>query len=544
MTIDKSQTSRQEFEHILRLIRSGQLDMAAPTLAKLRQKAPQDLNLMNLAAMLAGLQDNHAAAQSLYEEILSKQPDRADIRYNMLRATAIAAERRQDHNAALTALRAARVLQPEDRHLAAQTYLQARQLADLNEPVPSLPPVLQPAAAMILLDDPATQRRNAEAWARAQFGAITPLPPSPVGDRTGGPLKVGFLSSDWHEHATAYLLADFFACLDSARIAAYVYSYGIKADTAHRHRIMAASHFIEVGGLDAKAVAARLRADAIDIAIDLKGYSRGGRLDILAYRPAPLQMHWLGFPGTLGCSFIDYFIADAITLPTDLQAHFSEKILTLPHCYQPNDRQKPLPPKPSRQAYGLPENALVFASFNQPYKLTPAWLQLWVELVHSVPNSVLWLLAPDKSAEENIRSFLLRAGMSPEQIIFAPPVGQYEHLQRTQLADIALDTFPIGGHTTTSDALWLGVPVITLPGAGFVSNVAASLLHNVGLPELVASSPAAYTAIAKELALNPERRNAMRAQLIQNRLQHPLFDTQSFADDFTTALGVEWDRRG
>lgn len=542
MTSIPNPAARARFDRIMALIQSGALAAAAAQLATARQLAPRDINLLNLAAHVATLQGDQQRAAALYQQVLKLQPDLPSVRFNLLRAQAIIAEQAGDLPAALTALRQAEKIVPQDKQVAAQSALIARQLCRF-EPAPTLGNApLNPAAAMVLLDDPQAQYANAKRWAQQQFGAIQPLPPAPP-RADDAPLRLGFLTSDLHEHATAYLIAEMFELIDRRRFTPFLYDYGAPDASAISHRIRTACPAGDnVHGQDAPSIAARIRADAVDLLIDLKGYTRGGRLDILAYRPAPVQLHWLGFPGTLGCPFIDYFIADAVSLPPALHPAFSEKILTLPNSYQCNDRQRPLPPPLPRSAFGLPEDALVCASFNQTYKLHPDLLTLWAEILRAVPSSLLWLLASNMVAPEAVRTFFAKQGIAPERLHFAAPIPLAQHLQRYHAVDIALDTFPIGGHTTTSDALWLGVPVVTLAGNSFVSRVAASLLTATGQQALVTDNPADYQALAMSLAQDAPRRQAIRTALVNDQLRLPLFASEIFAHHFMTGLELVWKR--
>lgn len=542
MTNQPHSAARARFDRIMALVQSGALAEAAEQLATARRLAPRDVNLLNLAAHVATLQGDQPRAVALYQQVLKIQPDLPTMRFNLLRAQTIIAEQAGDLPAALAALRQAEKIVPQDAQVAAQSSLIARQLCRF-ESAPALGNApLNPAAAMVLLDDPMGQCANAKGWAQQQFGQIKPLPPAPP--RTDdAPLRLGFLTSDLHEHATAYLIAEVFELLDRQRFSPFLYDYGAPDDSAISRRIRAACPTGgNLHGQDAPSIAARIRADAIDLLIDLKGYTRGGRLDILAYRPAPLQLHWLGFPGTLGCPFIDYFIADAVALPPALHPAFSEKILTLPNSYQCNDRQRPLPPPAPRSAFGLPEDTLVFASFNQTYKLHPELLTLWAAILRATPNSLLWLLASNQVAPEAIRAFFATQDIAPERLHFASPIPLAQHLQRYHAVDVALDTFPIGGHTTTSDALWLGVPVVTLAGDSFVSRVAASLLAATGQQALITDNPADYQALAIALAQDAPRRQVIRAALVNDRLRLPLFASEIFAHHFMTGLELVWKR--
>jgi len=549
-------TTHDKFNQIMAMMQAGDLTGAQALLETARRIAPRDINLLNLAAWLATLQSEHPRAVALYKQVLAQNPNQPTIRFNLHRAEAIVAEQAGDLPTARNALQHAAALAPQDNAIQAQISLIERQLCSFEGTTQASAPhtplagrgflsttsPLNPAAAMVLLDDPAAQHDNALRWATQQFSAITPFPPAPHHTNTT-PIRLGFLSSDLHEHATAYLIAEIFELLDHSRFTPAIYSYGIQTDTPIRQRIITACpNWHDVSQLEAKAVAQKIRDDGIDILIDLKGYTRGGRLDILAYRPAPVQMHWLGFPGTLGCPFIDYFIADPIALPPALEPYFSEKILRLPDCYQCNDRQRALPPPLPRTHYGLPEDAIIFASLNQTYKLHPTLLQHWATILHAVPKSVLWLLASNPTAPDHIRTFMAVEGITPERLFFAQPTNQHDHLQRYHAVDIALDTFSIGGHTTTSDALWLGVPVVTLAGDSFVSRVAASLLTAAQQPDLITTTPEAYQALAINLAQDTTRRTAIKTALVNNRLQLPLFDSESFVKNLMIGLECAWQR--
>ena len=531
-----------KFDQIMVLIRAGALLDAQRIVDQARRDDPKELNYLNLAAWLAAMLGDATRAIALYRQVLAQVPEHREARFNLCRAEAVKAEAEGDILAALTALRTAAQLAPNQTAIHSQIALLRRQICDFT-PLESLPLArLPPADAMVLTDDPAVQYQAACDWARQQFGAIQPLPETPR-RQNAGPITLGVMSGDFHQHATAYLIAELFELLERRDFKVHAYSYGIADNGPQRRRIeQGCDAFVDLRGTSAVEAAKKIRADAVDILLDLKGYTRGGRLDILAYRPAPVQMHWLGFPGTLGCDFVDYFIADQRVLPPALTQHFSEKIIWLPDCYQLNDRQRPLPPPLPRAHYGLPDDVVVFASFNQTYKMTPELLTLWADILRSVPNSVLWLLATNMVAPNNIRAFFAAQGIDTARLYFAPPCGQAEHLQRYHAVDVALDSFPVGGHTTTSDALWLGVPVVTLPGVCFVSRVAASLLTAVKLPELIAVDAAQYRALAVDLAQNAARRMKIKEYLTINRLHLPLFASEIFVKNFAHGLKSSWVR--
>ncbi|MEJ0061964.1 MAG: UDP-N-acetylglucosamine-peptide N-acetylglucosaminyltransferase [Alphaproteobacteria bacterium] len=536
---------QEKFDRVMALIRAGSLDEAHGLLDGFRRHEPNELNFLGLAAWLAGLRGDNMRSLALYRRIVARAPDNREARFNMHRAESIEAERAGDPRAALDAMLAAQAMMPKDETAAAQIALLKRQLCDFT---PSAIPsgLMSPAAAMVLRPSPAAQLANASSWAKRLEPPPQAAHPSLLlspARKPGSPLRLGFLSSDFHRHATAYLCAELFELLDRKDFSVHAYSYGVDDGSDIRQRIASACDaFVDLNGLGAHEAARRIREDGIDILIDLKGYTRGGRPDIPAYRPASLQMHWLGFPGTLGCDFIDYFIADRIALPPSLAAHFSEKILYLPDSYQINDRRRPLPEPRPRADYGLPEHTIVFASFNQTYKLAPELLTLWADILRDVPDSVLWLLAGNKEAPGNIRAFMAAQGIDETRLLFAEPLPLAEHLARYHHVDVALDTFPVGGHTTTSDALWIGAPAVSLPGESFVSRVGASLLAAAELPDLIAKDAADYRKLVVSLAQNPARRAQIRKHLAENRLRLPLFDTESFVKNFSAALLSAWTR--
>lgn len=304
-----------------------------------------------------------------------------------------------------------------------------------------------------------------------------------------------------------------------------------------RRRIKAvATQFLEVGNMSDAQVARKIREDEIDVLIDLKGHTINGRLGIFAYRPAPVQATYLGFPGTSGATYIDYMVGDAIVSPLSEAQHYTEKLALLPHCYQPNDRKRPLPQPDSRAAHGLPEDALVLCAFNQPFKLSPEVFDVWCDLLRQTPNSVLWLLNWLGHGDDILRQEVVKRGVDPQRLVFARKVHISEHISRFALADIYLDSWPCNGHTTASDALWAGVPVVTYAGHSFAQRVASSLLHNVGMPDLICHDVEAYKAKVLELASDTPRRQALRARLHRARDEAPLFDSDSYARDFGELL--------
>ncbi|MDQ2106727.1 O-linked N-acetylglucosamine transferase, SPINDLY family protein, partial [Azospirillum isscasi] len=335
---------------------------------------------------------------------------------------------------------------------------------------------------------PAAELACARRYADWRTQAVAPMPVC----RDPGPrsrLRIGYLSADYHEHATAALIADLIERHDRGRVEVVGYSHGPDDGGPMRRRLGAAfDRFVDLAAHSHAEAASRIREDGVDILVDLKGHTQHARPEIAAHRPAPVQAQWLGYPGTMGAGFIDYVIGDPLVTPLDRQPFYAERIVQLPVCYQPNDRSRPIGPTPTRAACGLPERGMVFCCFNAAYKITPALFGLWCRLLGAEPDSVLWLLDSHPEASANLRREAARRGVAPERLVFAPRRPPAEHLARHRLADLFLDTTPVGAHTTASDALWAGLPVLTVPGEGFASRVGASLLRAAGLPELAVRS--------------------------------------------------------
>lgn len=372
---------------------------------------------------------------------------------------------------------------------------------------------------------------------RIRSTPLAPYLPRPL-DRREHRLKIGYLSADFHSHATAMLIVDMLEHHDKTAFEVFGYSLGPDDGSPIRQRLVRAFDvFVDLRDQSDALAAERIHDDGIDILLDLKGYTQDARIKILAHEPAPIQVNYLGFPGSMGAPFIDYIVADRHVAPFDDQALFDEKIIHLPHCYQPNDRQRPEPEDGlSRTAFGLAEDAFVFCCFNSLYKITAALFDIWMRLLREKPGSMLWLLDSSPLAAENLRREAELRGIDPQRLVFAPFVGAERHLARLGLADLFLDTFPVNAHTTASEALWAGLPILTCSGQTFASRVAGSLLHAIGLPELVTSTLSAYEDVARSLAHEPGRLTEIRRRLGANRLTTPLFDTERYTRNFEGAL--------
>jgi predicted O-linked N-acetylglucosamine transferase (SPINDLY family) len=347
-----------------------------------------------------------------------------------------------------------------------------------------------------------------------------------------GRLRIGYLSSDFYDHATAYLIAELIERHDRDRCEIHGYSYGADPGGAMRARLVSAfDRFTDIDALAHRDAAARIRADDIDILVDLKGHTHRARPKILAFRPAPVQINYLGFPGTMGAPFIDYIVADDFIVPRDRQMMFAEKLAYLPDCYQPNDTRRDIAATPSRAACGLPAQGFVFCAFNNSFKITPAFFAIWMRLLQQVPGSVLWLLESNALVRRNLSASAVAAGVDPGRLVFAPILKHRDHLARHRHADLFLDTLPCNAHTTASDALWAGLPVLTCVGETFAGRVAGSIVRAAGLSELVANSPRDYEALALGLARDPARLAGIRSRLGAGRETLPLFDMAKRARD-------------
>jgi predicted O-linked N-acetylglucosamine transferase (SPINDLY family) len=391
---------------------------------------------------------------------------------------------------------------------------------------------ITPFTLLSLESTPQDQLAAGRVAAERMHGRPQELPPEVRAPRLPGErLRIGYLSADFHQHATAMLITEVLERHDRQRFDVHLYSTGPDDGSPLRRRLMAAGHFIDAARISDPDLARRIRDDGIDILVDLKGFTRDGRLGVLARRPAPIQVTWLGFPGTCGADFVDYLIGDPVVTPLADQPVFSERIAQMPWSYQPNDRQRPLGEPLPRARCGLPAQAFVFCSFNASFKILPPVFERWCRLLRAVPGSVLWLLESNPQAMANLAREAAARGIDPARIVFAPFVPPEQHLPRLMAADLFLDTLPYNAHTTASDALWVGLPVVTCQGETFAARVAASLLRAADCEELVTGSLDAYEALALALARDPDRLAAIRHRLVDGRMRLPLFDSARFARD-------------
>jgi predicted O-linked N-acetylglucosamine transferase (SPINDLY family) len=380
-----------------------------------------------------------------------------------------------------------------------------------------------------LADDPMFQLATAYQYGKKMVGMPPPMQHTPAGRADRARLRIGYVSSDFREHAVGFAMTDVIEQHNRENVEIFAYYCGINRTDATQQRIMqAADHWVDISSLDDDQAAAKISADGIDILLDLNGYTKDARSKIFARRPAPIAVNWFGFPGTMGTPYHHYIIADATIIPPEHEIHFSERVLRLP-CYQPNDRKRVVAAqRPSRAEVGLPENAFVFCSLNGSQKTTPRTFRRWMMILGAVPDSVLWLLSATNETNERLRQAAAASGIAPERIVFAPKLPNPEHLARYPLADLFLDNSPYGAHTTAADALWMGVPIVTFTGRTFAARVCASVVRAAGLEELACPTPEAYVAKAIELAHNREKFAAIKSKLVEGRDICLLFDTPRF----------------
>ena len=386
-----------------------------------------------------------------------------------------------------------------------------------------------PFAILSLEDMPERHRLRSERYAREKFSQ-KPLPSPAIPSKRPDKLRIGYFSADYGEHPVAYLIAKVLEQHNRDEFEVFGYSlHGNQQDELGPRLINSFDRFVDVQNMSDKDVAHKVRQDGIDIAIDLNGYTQYSRTEIFAYRAAPIQINYLGFPGTTGTDFIDYIVADRYIIPPENQKYFSEKVLYLPNTYMPTDNGRELSERHiTRKDMGLPEDAFVFCCFNNNYKITSSEFDIWMRLLNKVEGSVLWLRQSNQWSELNIKKEAKKRKVDPARVLFAGRVPMAEHLARQKLADLFIDTFSFNAHTTAAEALWAGLPVVTKTGQGFAARVAGSLLKAVGLPELITKNEHDYEMLILELVTNIRKLSEIRKKLAANRLEQPLFDTEQY----------------
>ncbi len=404
-------------------------------------------------------------------------------------------------------------------------------------------PVIEPFMYLALSDQPDDHQRCASLYARSRFPVQPPLGKS--GARRPGRIRLGYVCGEFYNHPTLVLMAGLFEAHDQQQFEIFAFDNGASDGSPLRARLEAAvKNIVDIAQLSDAAAAECIRAKEIDILVDLNGYCGEMRPGIFAHRPAPVQVSYLAYPGTTGAPCMNYILADRVVIPEDEEKFYSEKVALLPQSYQVNDDKRAVAETPGRAEAGLPPDGFVFCNFNDAKKLTPATFACWMRILDQVPGSVLWLLAPDPLARENLKREAIQRHIDPARLIFGEKLPLEKHLARLRLADLFLDGLPYGAHTTASDALWVGLPLLTCRGRSFAGRVAASLLGAVGLPEMVMESIQEFEAMAVRLARDPRLLGSIREKLAENRTAAPLFDTVRTTRDIEKAFRIMFETRG
>ncbi|WMJ67930.1 tetratricopeptide repeat protein [Stenotrophomonas sp. 24(2023)] len=517
-------------------LRAG--EQAARQALQLRPGHPEALARLGRVAWMAGA---HADAAQLLRQAAAGAPAHPGIALWLGHVL----EDAGDAEGAAEAYRRAHALLPDEPYIAAQRLAWQRRLCDWRD-LDALAAQVRLAVAQgqgavepfaFLSEDAAAAEQLACARLRAQqvAASVRPLPPAHV--RAHGPLRIGLLSNGFGAHPTGLLTVALIEQLQPLP-ALQLHLFALNADDGStiRQRLAAATTVHALEGLHHDAIAARIRAAGIDVLLDLRGWGGGGTPEVLAMRPAPLQVNWLAYPGTSGAPWMDAVIGDAFALPPALEAHYSERVLRLPRAFQPSDTTRRLQAPPTRAACGLPEDGVVFCCFNNSYKLNPRSMARAFAVLQGVPGSVLWLLSGPGQADARLRDAASQTGVDPARLVFMPKLPHPQYLARYALADLFLDTHPYNAHTTASDALWAGCPVLTCPGDTFAARVAGSLNHHLGLSRMNVIDDAAFIALAVALGNDPAARAALRAELAQASRHSGVFDMTGFASDLSMLL--------
>jgi protein O-GlcNAc transferase len=484
-----------------------------------------------------------------YDKALAIEPDRAGAFNNR----GYVLQELKRHSEALASFETALALDPAHPHALGGLADCTLKLCDwsrrdalaaaLRRDVSEARSIVYPFVLLACSDDAALHLTAARQFIRSRI-SVAPAPLWRGDVWCNDRIKLAYLSADFRSHPVAHLIAEVIELHDRSRFEVVGMSLGTDDRSDMRARLVQAFDcFYDVRSTPDRDVAAMLNELRTDIVVDLTGYTMGCRPEILASRPAPIAVNYLGYPGTMGADFIDYVIADPIVLPFDRQPCYAEKIVHLPESYQANDRKRAIAATvPSRSACGLPVSGIVFCCFNSAWKISPAVFDVWMRLLQEVNGSVLWLLHDFDGAEANLCREAVERGVDPARLIFAARMAPDDHLARHRLADLFLDTLPYNAHTTASDALWAGLPVITCRGESFAGRVAASLLQAVGLGDLVTSSLEEYELLALRLARDGSLRADIKRRLEQNRLQYPLFDSARVCRNIETVYETMWRR--
>ncbi|MVO18649.1 tetratricopeptide repeat protein [Parasedimentitalea huanghaiensis] len=528
------------------------------TLGRFPEAAQHQATACKLAPQNAQLRYNHAGtlrqlgdlkgAKDLYESAVKISPDFAAAHFNLGQINGLLGNRTE----AIRNFDGALEVNADDDRSRVQKLHQMAHISDWRWPeeyqqhrrhLGLRGTACSPFAMLSMEDNPDLLRHRTQAYAEQQFSDVAPPLPARASKRPDR-LRVGYFSADFHAHATMHLMGGLFEQHDPDRFEVVAYSYGPNRQDDSRKRLLShVAQFREMSNVSNTNFVAAVQADKLDIAVDLKGYTGDNRSALFATRLAPVHMSYLGYPGTMGTPAFDYLIGDHTVCPPGSERHYSEHLMRMPHSYQINDDQRQISDRQfTREACGLPKDAFVFCSFNNSYKITPREFDIWMRLLAQVDDSVLWLLRSNEWSQANLQREAEARGIDPSRLIFADRMPQQDHLARQKLADLFLDTFIYNAHTTASDALWAGLPVLTLMGQQFASRVGASLLNAVGLPELITQSEGDYEARALELARSPDDLLGLRNKLATNRNTAPLFQTKAFTRALERGFDMAFDR--
>ncbi|PKO25244.1 MAG: glycosyltransferase [Betaproteobacteria bacterium HGW-Betaproteobacteria-8] len=497
------------------------------------------------------------AALKSYQQALKLMPDDADVYNNLGNALRETGKLKE----AIEAYQHALQLNPQLYHAKVHLVHQKQHACDWNglEPdileirhwVTSVPEAQVSPFAFLAMPTttPEEQKQCADNWVKNRFAQLLEAPQVRAFEANAShkKLRIAYLSSDFRLHPLAFLISELIESHDRKRFEIHAYSNAPDDKTPERKRLEKAfDHFVDIRTLSITDAASRIQKDQIDILVDLTGFTQASRSAIAALRPAPISINWLGYPGTMGSyhdrPLFDYILTDNFVTPENQNASFAETTLRLPLCYQPNDSKRPVGKATSRAENSLPEDSFVFCCFNQTFKIIPQVFDIWINLLKERPGSVLWLLECNALAKENLQREAEARGVAANRLVFAPRMPIAEHLARHRLADLFLDTLPYNAHTTASDALWMGLPLLTCTGQTFASRVAGSLLHALGMDELITNTLQAYEQKALQLSADKALLDSLKQQLQTNRDNSPLFDTRRFTKDLEQRYEDVWQR--
>ena len=543
-----------KFEDGLALHRQGKIAEAEHIYIEALRHDPQHSLALRLLGFITLQRDKIALSRledelASYDKAIARKPDDADGYVNRGRVL-LKLKRYED---ALASLEAAVALKPDYEFLCGGVLLTKMRICEfsnmeiefvrISEKIMRGEKAGRPIDIIAISSSLEVQRKTAEIWIRkghSTHAALPSIPKHPARER----IRIGYFSADFFNHPTMHLMAELIEKHDRSRFELIAFSFGPERNDEMRRKSMTIfDKFIDVRNMSDKDVALLSRNLEIDIAVDLKGLHFGARTGIFAWRAAPIQINYLGYSGTMGAEYIDYIIADPIVIPEESKQHYCEKIVYMPNSYQVNNTKRSISDKAfTREGLGLPPTGFVFCCFNDNFKITPRVFDCWMRILKQAEGSVLWLLEDNAKAASNLRMEATKRGVDATRLFFARRIPPDEHIARYRFAHLFLDTTPYNAHTTASEALWAGLPMLTQIGETFAGRVAASLLEAIGLPELITKSQSDYEARAIELAMSPEELSAIKDKLAKNRMTTPLFDTELYTRHLEAAYEAIWER--